>query len=82
MSKLFITGGTGFFGKNILKCILEDEKWINFFTEIVVLTRNSDKFLTVFPEFKYDKIFFIEEDVRFFKSNRNDFEYILNIIHI
>ncbi|MCE2962251.1 MAG: NAD-dependent epimerase/dehydratase family protein [Chitinophagales bacterium] len=79
MNKLFITGGTGFFGKNILKSILEDEIWINFFSEIVVLTRNSNKFLKEFPEFKSDKIFFIEEDVRFFKSNRTDFEYILHL---
>jgi dTDP-glucose 4,6-dehydratase len=79
LNKLFITGGTGFFGKNILKSILENEIWLNFLSEIVVLTRDSDKFLKEFPEFKSDKIFFINEDVRFFKTERTDFDYIFHL---
>lgn len=79
MNKLFITGGTGFFGKNILKCILENQIWSNFFSEIVVLTRNSSKFLHDFPEFNSPKFHFINEDVRQFKSDRTDFNYIFHL---
>lgn len=79
MNKLFITGGTGFFGKNILKCILKNQIWSNFFSEIVVLTRNSNKFLKDFSEFNSPKITFLNADVRHFKSDRIDFDYILHL---
>lgn len=79
MNILFITGGTGFFGKNVLKYISEVEPDIIKFDEILILTRNSKKFINQHPEFNDLNIQFIEGDVRTFKLNRNDINYIMHL---
>ena len=55
-SSLFITGGTGFFGRSILRRILEISFHIDLkFSAVTVLTRNPDAFLNSYPEFKNQK---------------------------
>ena len=44
-----ITGGTGFFGRALLRYIIK--KQINISSKITVLSRNPDKFLCEYPEF-------------------------------
>jgi len=78
-NNLFITGGTGFWGKNILKQLLENESNFYRFNQIVVLTRDKAVFLTNYPEFDNSKIEYINGDVRNFVFNRTDFTYILHL---
>lgn len=77
MNNLFITGGTGFWGKNILDNIISSPN--NIFDKIVVLTRDSKKFLSLFPQFNSNKIEYIDGDVRDFTIDRTDFNYILHL---
>jgi dTDP-glucose 4,6-dehydratase len=76
---IFITGGTGFWGKNILKRLINNELNSNVIDQIVVLSRNPKSFLKAYPEFQSHKIEYIEGDVRNFKSERTDFQYILHL---
>ena len=80
MSKLLITGGTGFFGKNVMKYIITNESLCSNFSEIMVLTRNQPlDFLTQYPEFKHPNIKFYTSDVRTFEYNDTDIDYIMHL---
>jgi len=62
-AKLFITGGTGFFGKALLRHHLLAGK--NSTLQIVVLSRNPHKFLTEYPEFSgHPSIIFLKGDIQ------------------
>ena len=51
-SSLFVTGGTGFFGRSLLRRIIEVSHQIPLLPEAVtVLTRNPEEFLNQYPEF-------------------------------
>ena len=60
--KLLLTGGTGFFGKALLRHYLSKE-FVSY-SEIVVLSRNPDLFLASFPEFSGHSITFLEGDIQ------------------
>jgi dTDP-glucose 4,6-dehydratase len=80
MSKLLITGGTGFFGKNVLKYIITNEQLCSDFSEIMVLSRNQPQdFLAQYSEFKHPKIKFYTSDVRTFEYNDTDIDYIMHL---
>lgn len=49
--KIFVTGGTGFFGKAILRQLLQDYKDTKSELSVTVLSRNPDKFLDENPQF-------------------------------
>lgn len=49
--KLLITGGTGFFGKSILRHLSENQDFLQKTPEITILTRNQKKFTVENPEF-------------------------------
>ena len=58
-----ITGGTGFFGKSLLRYFAEKSSIAS--SSIVVLSRNPDQFLAVYPEFRnHQSITFIEGDIQ------------------
>lgn len=60
---MLLTGGTGFFGKALLRQYLLSRD--SFFSEIAVLTRNSEKFLSSFPEFSGHKsVTFLKGDIQ------------------
>lgn len=55
-SSLFITGGTGFFGRSLLRRFLEISKYENLKdSAVTVLTRNPHAFLNSYPEFSGEK---------------------------
>jgi UDP-glucuronate decarboxylase len=61
--KLFVTGGTGFFGKALLRHHLFSAELDN--KEITVLSRNPDRFLAAYPEFGgHHSITFLKGDVQ------------------
>ena len=53
--KIFITGGTGFFGKWILEAIIHANSILNSNISITVLSRNSQKFINNFPHLGLNK---------------------------
>ena len=64
-SSLFITGGTGFFGRSLLRRISEISRHIDLKNNAVtVLTRNPDAFLKSYPEFSKEKwLCFFQGDI-------------------
>ena len=50
--RLFLTGGTGFFGKWLLESILWMNNEYSLNATATVLTRDPDKFVRKFPDLK------------------------------
>ncbi|MDO4559311.1 MAG: NAD(P)-dependent oxidoreductase [bacterium] len=64
-AKIFITGGTGFFGKWFLNSFCHLNKKLRLDAKMTVLTRAPEKFLRGFPEYaKEAALSFTEGDVR------------------
>jgi nucleoside-diphosphate-sugar epimerase len=49
--KLLVTGGTGFFGRALLRRWIDDEKYGTSLPEVTILTRSPESFLGRYPEF-------------------------------
>jgi UDP-glucuronate decarboxylase len=61
--KLFLTGGTGFFGKALLRQHLSSRYSSTY--EIIVLSRNPEQFLAGHPEFnRHPSITFVKGDIQ------------------
>ena len=73
---IFITGGTGLFGKSILNILIHIKKFYNF--RITVLTRDINSFISHYPEYNLNYINFIQGDIRNFQYNGQDFDYIIH----
>ncbi len=69
--RLFMTGGTGFFGKWLL--LTRPAEY-----EYFILSRDPDKFLAGFPELDTPGLNFIKGDVRDFEPPREYFDYVLH----
>ena len=65
--KLLVTGGTGFFGRALLRRWVDDEKYGTSLPEVTVLTRSPESFLVHYPEF------FGKEWLSFHKGNILDY---------
>ncbi len=78
--KIFITGGTGFFGKWFLETFIYLNEVFQLNIEIFVLTRNYYKFKEKFERLAtYKKFTFIEGDVKNFEFFKGKF---LAVIHM
>lgn len=75
---IFITGGTGFFGKWFLETISFLNNEIDLGLHTIVLSRKPDKFINQYPYFKQPKIKFIQGDVRDFSFPKEDIHYIIH----
>ena len=77
--KLFITGGTGFFGKWILEAIIYLNKKVNLNLKVLVLSRTPDKFKINYPHLCRDtKIEFIKGDIQELDIPLFDVDYIIH----
>ncbi len=72
--KIFLTGGTGFFGKWFQKSFLASD----FDAELVILSRNPERFKMAFPEFDSPRINYIQGDIRNFVFPAGCFDYIIH----
>lgn len=70
-AKIFITGGTGFFGKWLLTLLPAG-------FEATVLSRDPATFLATFPEFKRPEIHLIRGDIRDFNTDCDYFDYVIH----
>lgn len=74
--RIFITGGTGFFGKNLLKFLIERK--INP-QNITVLTRNEHKFRQQHPELSSSSwLNFEQSDIRQLSWNNQEYDYFIH----
>ncbi len=72
--RIFVTGGTGFFGKSLL---LHCPEFLE--ADLVILSRNPEKLVDTFPFLRTNKrISFLCGDVRSFQFPNEDFDYIIH----
>ncbi|MBF0193596.1 MAG: NAD-dependent epimerase/dehydratase family protein [Magnetococcales bacterium] len=77
--RIFLTGGTAFFGIWILASLQAANKAHGLSCRIVVLSRNPDAFLAKFPEFQDDPLIsFVTGDVRNFIYPKGDFTHVIH----
>ena len=74
--KIFLTGGTGFFGKSILDML---KRGFKSDTEFVILSRDPQKFLRAYPQYaSLHKVRFIQGNVLDFDFPQEKFDYIIH----
>lgn len=77
--RVFITGGTGFFGCWLLESFLAANRAFNLRAEAVVLTRSAQKFRERSPHLANDSaIELVEGDVRNFSFPAGDFSFVIH----
>jgi len=77
--KIFITGGTGFFGSWLLESFYYSNQVHELNSKIVVLTRNPEKFKTKAPHlFQTGAICLLEGDVKDFDFPEGHYDYIIH----
>lgn len=78
-SRIFVTGGTGFFGRWLLASVAYAVQHLALKTEVVVLTRDPQKFLQQSPELKNASwLHWQQGDVRDFEFPVGDFTHVLH----
>lgn len=78
---IFLTGGTGFFGKWLLESFIYANEKLNLNAKITTLSRNPEQFLNenIFYRKYINNLFFIKGDVLTFNYDINDqFDYIIH----
>lgn len=78
-ARIFITGGTGFFGVWLLESFIYANKKLNLNLTITVLTRDIEKFQKQFSHIASEKnIFFLQGDVRDFVFPPGVFSHVIH----
>ncbi len=76
---LFITGGTGFFGKWILECLVHATKKMNIRTKVFILSRNPTLFLKKYPHYsELPFIEFVKGDIVNFEFFSKQIDYVIH----
>lgn len=80
MKRIFITGGTGFFGKSMLDYRLRHPEWPWAKTEWVVLSRSPDRFVSAFPRLANQTgVSFVAGDVGNFRFPDGRFDAVMHM---
>lgn len=76
---IFLTGGTGFFGKWLLEAVHYLNEYMALGLSVTVLSRNPDSFKLNFPHLcKDSKVTFIKGDIRDFSLDLESVDYIIH----
>jgi dTDP-glucose 4,6-dehydratase len=78
-ARVFVTGGSGFFGCWLLETALWANERLNLGIEIAVLARDYRKFVRKAPHLAtHPRVWFIEGDVRSFEFPEGEFTHIIH----
>lgn len=78
-NNIFITGGTGFFGKWLLESFVYINEKLNLNATATILTRSPEKFLTEFPFYSnISSVKFTKGDVLNFSFPEEGFQFIIH----
>lgn len=78
---IFLTGGTGFFGKWLLESFIYINEKLELNATITTLTRNPEAFLSEYPFYKEhtDTVHFVKGDILTYDFNLDEkFQYIIH----
>jgi nucleoside-diphosphate-sugar epimerase len=75
---IFITGGTGFFGKWLLSSFIYCNKTGTLNNKLIVLTRDSNKFLKIYPQYNTSEITYLDGDITKFVFPEQDIDFIIH----
>jgi nucleoside-diphosphate-sugar epimerase len=75
---IFLTGGTGFFGKWLLESFIYANVTLQLNAKMIVLSRDPEAFLTRHANFKNTAIQFIKGDTRTFAYPDEEIDYIIH----
>jgi nucleoside-diphosphate-sugar epimerase len=75
---VFISGGTGFFGKWLLESFMYANNTLLLNITVYVLSRDPEIFLSDLPHFKQDYIKFIKGDISTFEFPSDSVDYIIH----
>jgi dTDP-glucose 4,6-dehydratase len=75
---IFITGATGFFGKNIIESFLYINKKLGINVKLIALTRDVDNFISSYPQFNDPSILFLNGDLTNFEFPNIPIDYIIH----
>jgi nucleoside-diphosphate-sugar epimerase len=76
---LFLTGGTGFFGKSLLELVLKKNRTEDLNFKVTILTRDQLKFIKDHPELYDSKwIKFHAGDISTFEFPEGEFDYLMH----
>jgi nucleoside-diphosphate-sugar epimerase len=77
--RVFITGGTGFFGHWLLESLLWANDVYNLDVKVTLLSRNPARFIQNYPEIvSHPAISWVEGDVKTFEFPEGDFPYVIH----
>jgi nucleoside-diphosphate-sugar epimerase len=77
--KVFLTGGTGFFGKWLLAALLRANAEMELELEIVALSRDPDAFITRHPEITgANGLTFLRGNIADFATGQEKFDFIIH----
>lgn len=77
--RIFITGGTGFFGKWLLETLLDANQRLNLGCRVTVLSRNPQQFLERYPHLAPTEIVdFVKGDVCTFAFPQGQYKFIIH----
>lgn len=77
--KLFLTGGTGFFGKWILEAFLFLNNQHRLNISVSILSRSPDKFKRLHPHISgHDNFVFIKGDIKNFQDHTESYDLIIH----
>jgi dTDP-glucose 4,6-dehydratase len=78
-ARLFITGGTGFFGKWLTETFVFANRELDLNAELVLLSRDPRRFLESMPHLRHsDALSFVEGDVRSFDFPSGVFSHVIH----
>lgn len=77
-SRLFITGGTGFFGKWLLGALQHANQVHDCKIDVVALTRDIRKFKVENPDLLQSRLSFIESDIRGLAGIEASFDFLIH----
>ncbi|WP_290705486.1 NAD-dependent epimerase/dehydratase family protein, partial [Amphritea sp.] len=77
--RVFLTGGTGFFGKWILESFIYLNKVKKLNIKVLILSRSPEKFCEDYPQFSnHDFFSFIKGDIRDFSNVSENYDLIIH----
>ena len=77
-ARLFLTGGTGFFGKWLVSTFVEANRALRLSAALVLLTRDPKRFAEENPDLADPSISFCQGDVRSFDFPSGEFTHIIH----